>query len=69
MHRRSAVGRLAATVAGLSLREASTSRRSTTIRVNGVLVPYEVLCRDPALPPAEPTCTLTGGNRQFHPTQ
>jgi hypothetical protein len=34
--------------------------------VNGVL--YEVLCPDPALPPAEPACTLTGGNRQFHPT-
>jgi hypothetical protein len=29
---------------------------------------YEVLCPNPALPPAEPTCTLTGGNRQFHPT-
>ena len=26
---------------------------------------YEVTC-DPS--PAEPTCTLTGGNRQFHPT-
>jgi len=34
--------------------------------VNGEL--YEVLCPDPALPPAEPACTLTGGNRQFHPT-
>jgi len=30
--------------------------------------PYEVLCMDPELPPAEPSCTLTGGNRQFHPT-
>ena len=29
---------------------------------------YEVLCPDPDLPPAEPSCTLTGGNRQFHPT-
>ncbi len=29
---------------------------------------YTVLCPDPDLPPAEPTCTLTGGNRQFHPT-
>ncbi len=29
---------------------------------------YEVLCVDPFLPPAEPACTLTGGNRQFHPT-
>jgi len=29
---------------------------------------YEVMCPDPDLPPAEPTCTLTGGNRQFHPT-
>lgn len=29
---------------------------------------YEVLCPDPSLPPAEPACTLTGGNRQFHPT-
>jgi hypothetical protein len=29
---------------------------------------YEVMCPDPSLPPAEPTCTLTGGNRQFHPT-
>ncbi len=29
---------------------------------------YEVMCPDPALPPAEPACTLTGGNRQFHPT-
>ncbi len=29
---------------------------------------YEVKCPDPSLPPAEPTCTLTGGNRQFHPT-
>jgi hypothetical protein len=34
--------------------------------VNGQM--YEVLCPDPSLPPAEPTCTLTGGNRQFHPT-
>jgi hypothetical protein len=32
--------------------------------VNGTV--YEVLCPDPTLPPAEPTCTLTGGNRQFH---
>lgn len=31
-------------------------------------IDYEVLCPDPDLPPAEPTCTLTGGNRQFHPT-
>ena len=30
--------------------------------------PYEVMCYDPELPPAEPSCTLTGGNRQFHPT-
>lgn len=29
---------------------------------------YEVMCPDPDLPPAEPACTLTGGNRQFHPT-
>jgi hypothetical protein len=29
---------------------------------------YEVRCPDPTQPPAEPTCTLTGGNRQFHPT-
>ena len=29
---------------------------------------YEVTCPDPDLPPAEPSCTLTGGNRQFHPT-
>ena len=29
---------------------------------------YEVMCPDPNLPPAEPSCTLTGGNRQFHPT-
>jgi hypothetical protein len=29
---------------------------------------YEVMCPDPDLPPTEPTCTLTGGNRQFHPT-
>lgn len=29
---------------------------------------YEVVCPDPSLPPAEPACTLTGGNRQFHPT-
>jgi len=29
---------------------------------------YEVMCPDEALPPAEPSCTLTGGNRQFHPT-
>ena len=29
---------------------------------------YEVMCPDPDLPSAEPTCTLTGGNRQFHPT-
>ena len=29
---------------------------------------YEVMCPDPDLPPAEPSCTLTGGNRQFHPT-
>jgi hypothetical protein len=28
---------------------------------------YEVMCANPG-PPAEPTCTLTGGNRQFHPT-
>src|SRR6266498_5858793 len=34
--------------------------------VNGQL--YEVLCPDESLPPAEPSCTLTGGNRQFHPT-
>jgi hypothetical protein len=27
---------------------------------------YEVTCPDAAL--SEPTCTLTGGNRQFHPT-
>jgi hypothetical protein len=27
---------------------------------------YEVKCENP--PPSEPTCTLTGGNRQFHPT-
>lgn len=33
--------------------------------VNGTL--YEVVCANPS-PPAEPTCTLTGGNRQFHPT-
>jgi hypothetical protein len=39
---------------------------STTIRVNGVLVPYEVLCPDEES--AGPTCTLTGGNRQFHGT-
>ncbi len=36
---------------------------STTLIVNGV--PYEVLCPDEAS--AGPTCTLTGGNRQFHP--
>jgi hypothetical protein len=30
--------------------------------------PYEVMCPDPDLPPAEPSCTLTGGNRQYHPT-
>jgi len=30
--------------------------------------PYEVLCFDSSLPPAEPSCTLTGGNRQLHPT-
>ncbi len=29
---------------------------------------YDVTCPDPDLPPAEPSCTLTGGNRQFHPT-
>jgi hypothetical protein len=29
---------------------------------------YQVMCPDPDLPPAEPACTLTGGNRQFHPT-
>ncbi len=29
---------------------------------------YAVMCPDPDLPPTEPTCTLTGGNRQFHPT-
>jgi hypothetical protein len=29
---------------------------------------YAVMCPDPSLPPAEPSCTLTGGNRQFHPT-
>lgn len=29
---------------------------------------YEVMCPDESLPPAEPACTLTGGNRQFHPT-
>ncbi|HEY3219868.1 MAG TPA: hypothetical protein VGJ80_03985 [Gemmatimonadales bacterium] len=29
---------------------------------------YLVACPDESLPPAEPTCTLTGGNRQFHPT-
>jgi hypothetical protein len=29
---------------------------------------YAVMCPDPNLPPAEPSCTLTGGNRQFHPT-
>ena len=29
---------------------------------------YAVMCPDPDLPPAEPSCTLTGGNRQFHPT-
>jgi hypothetical protein len=40
---------------------------STTIRVNGVLVPYAVLCPDEVS--AGPTCTLTGGNRQFHPTK
>jgi len=34
--------------------------------VNGAL--YEAVCPDPSLPPAEPACTLTGGNRQFHPT-
>ena len=37
----------------------------------GIAVPaigYEVMCPDPSLPPAEPSCTLTGGNRQFHPT-
>ena len=34
--------------------------------VNGQL--YEVLCFEESLPPAEPACTLTGGNRQFHPT-
>ena len=28
---------------------------------------YEVTC-EPDVSPAEPTCTLTGGNRQFHPT-
>jgi hypothetical protein len=37
---------------------------STTLVVNGV--PYEVLCPDETS--AGPTCTLTGGNRQFHPT-
>lgn len=37
---------------------------STT--VNGA--PYEVLCFHAAPAPAEPTCTLTGGNRQFHET-
>jgi len=31
-------------------------------------IDYEVMCPDPDLPPAEPACTLTGGNRQFHPT-
>ena len=36
------------------------------IRVDAI--GYEVMCPDPDLPPAEPTCTLTGGNRQFHPT-
>lgn len=29
---------------------------------------YAVMCPDQTGPPAEPTCTLTGGNRQFHPT-
>jgi hypothetical protein len=29
---------------------------------------YEVMCWDAELPPSEPACTLTGGNRQFHPT-
>jgi hypothetical protein len=28
---------------------------------------YAVMC-DPGVGPAEPTCTMTGGNRQFHPT-
>ncbi len=36
------------------------------IRVPGI--GYDVECPDPTLPPAEPSCTLTGGNRQFHPT-
>lgn len=30
--------------------------------------PYEVMCPDESFPSAEPTCTLSGGNRQFHPT-
>jgi hypothetical protein len=38
------------------------------IRVYNATFEYEVLCTDPELPPAEPACTLTGGNRQFHPT-
>lgn len=37
------------------------------IRVFNATFQYEVLCANPP-PPSEPTCTLTGGNRQFHPT-
>jgi hypothetical protein len=37
---------------------------STTLVVNGV--PYQVVCPDESS--AGPTCTLTGGNRQFHGT-
>jgi hypothetical protein len=41
---------------------------STTIVVNGA-PPYSVLCPvGTPPPPAAPGCTLTGGNRQFHPT-
>jgi hypothetical protein len=29
---------------------------------------YSVMCPTPGRVSAEPTCTLTGGNRQFHPT-
>jgi hypothetical protein len=29
---------------------------------------YVVMCFTNPMPPAHPTCTLTGGNRQFHPT-
>jgi hypothetical protein len=40
---------------------------STTIVVNGA-PPYSVLCPFAAPTLGPPACTLTGGNRQFHPT-